>query len=494
LRNDLGYWLSVCATGGIVGSWRSSPQDATRSKASSPSLLRASASAYLAVAPLSALWFQRWTPLGVFLNLLAVPLAAFLLCSAIALVALGGAFPASILGNAADTGVRILVAITSRPFLGQEIFRLAPPFPLVLCAHVGASAALWLSRSPRFAWRELLATAHLALILPATPVNVGAMGLTLWDVGQGESALLSLPDGSHLIVDTGGRLYRGGTAAQRWVIPALRAQRIRRVRAVALSHLDSDHAAGLEAILAALDPDEVWAPEGLSPPARKALRSATRNVGIPLLLRSRGEQWRVGGAIVEVLSPEQYPPRRSDNDGSLVLRVRAAHTEVLLTGDLESAGERQIAARGLEPVSVLKVSHHGSRGSSDATFLRLARPRAALISAGTRNAWGHPHEDTLERLRQTGTCTLSTSSGGAVRARAARGVLRLERWSGSWETIARLEPARLLLPQAHGHGHERDDEDHQGHDQQTDARAAERLPGHHGRVTIAHGEQQHQPK
>lgn len=195
-------------------------------------------------------------------------------------------------------------------------------------------------------------------------------------------------------------------------------------------------------MVAALRPDELWVPAGLSPDAVERLRASAREHGTRLVPRKEGDRWRLGGAIFEALSPERHAPGRSDNAGSLVLRVHAAGECILLTGDLEASGERRLAASGLDPVSVLKVAHHGSRGSSDPVFLRKVRPRAALISAGVRNAWGHPHEETLQRLAAVGACTVSTSDGGAVRARMARGVLRVERWRGSWEPFVRLTPAR----------------------------------------------------
>ena len=497
LRDDVGYWLSVWATGGIVGSWRGHRgEDEERHARRAPrfSALRVSTSAYLSVAPLAALWFQRWTPLGILLNLLAVPLAGLLFCCALALLALGNTNLAWPIAAAADTGVRLLIEITSCSFFHSEIFRLAPPSAVVLCTHLAASAALWLHATLRPAWRNLLAAAHLALLLPAAPPATGSLAITLWDVGQGESALVSLPDGGHVVVDTAGRLLSGGTAAERWVLPALRTQQVRRVHALALSHLDSDHAAGLEDMVTALRPDEVWVPAGLSTDALETLRASAREHGVRLISRAKGDRWRLGGALFEVLSPELQTPGRSDNAGSLVLRVHAAGEQILLTGDLEASGERHLATFDLEPVSVLKVAHHGSRGSSDTIFLRKVRPRAALISAGARNAWGHPHEEALHRLAAVGACTVSTSDGGAVRARLARGVLRVERWRGSWETFARLAPARWLLPQADRNRHEGDDEDRQSNTQENPARAAERLPAQHRRVTIPDCEEKHQPQ
>jgi len=107
----------------------------------------------------------------------------------------------------------------------------------------------------------------------------------------------------------------------------------------------------------------------------------------------------------------------------LVLDVRAGGRRLLLTGDLEAAGERQIApdvARGPR-VDLLKVAHHGSTTSSTEELLRAARPRLALISAGRRNAYRHPAPRTLTRLATHGVPLLRTDRDGEISVRWTSG-------------------------------------------------------------------------
>jgi competence protein ComEC len=86
---------------------------------------------------------------------------------------------------------------------------------------------------------------------------------------------------------------------------------------------------------------------------------------------------------------------------------------VLLPGDVEAAGEASFAARRSE---VVKVPHHGSRTSSTRAFVEGARPRLALVSAGFRNPFGHPHREVLERYAQSGALILRTDQDGAITA------------------------------------------------------------------------------
>jgi competence protein ComEC len=95
-----------------------------------------------------------------------------------------------------------------------------------------------------------------------------------------------------------------------------------------------------------------------------------------------------------------------------VLRVRYGDFVLLLTGDVEAAGE---AALTVGPVTVLKVAHHGSRTSSSPSFLQRTRPLLAVISAGSRNPFGHPSPEVLGRLQAAGIRVYRTDVDGSVR-------------------------------------------------------------------------------
>jgi beta-lactamase superfamily II metal-dependent hydrolase len=84
-----------------------------------------------------------------------------------------------------------------------------------------------------------------------------------------------------------------------------------------------------------------------------------------------------------------------------VIRVDAACGSVLLTGDLERAGEQQLLAQPLR-ADVLLVPHHGSKTSSSQTFIDAVQPKLALVSAGYRNRFGHPRADVLQRYLDSG--------------------------------------------------------------------------------------------
>ena len=100
---------------------------------------------------------------------------------------------------------------------------------------------------------------------------------------------------------------------------------------------------------------------------------------------------------------------------------------MLLTGDVELEGERSLVNSGrLGRYPVLKAAHHGSKNSGTEEFLQIVKPAAAVISAGKDNRYGHPHEETLERLTDAGCVICSTQECGAVMLRSDGSSLQIE--------------------------------------------------------------------
>ena len=105
---------------------------------------------------------------------------------------------------------------------------------------------------------------------------------------------------------------------------------------------------------------------------------------------------------------------RGINDVSVVLLGEVAGRRFLLTGDVEDDVDPLLASRGLPPVDILKVAHHGSATASTPAFLDAVHPRVAIVSAGAGNPYGHPARSTIERLQGTGARVLRTDTDGTV--------------------------------------------------------------------------------
>jgi competence protein ComEC len=257
----------------------------------------------------------------------------------------------------------------------------------------------------------------------------GRLSLTMFDVGQGESLLLDLPEGQSLLIDGGGFPGSDFDLGRNVLMPELLARGRRRLDAIALSHPDADHAKGLAYLVDRLPPGEFWIGSGTEAhPGFAALKELARRRGVPLRRLSQGQRWNFGGADFEVLWPPADLEGMSDNNSSLVLRVCQAEYCLLLTGDLEAEAEARLQAMARE-TQVLKVAHHGSKSSTKPEFLAAWKPKLALISAGEGNRYRLPHRQVLEELERRGIAILRSDRDGQVEVRGPKASPLPSRWS-----------------------------------------------------------------
>jgi competence protein ComEC len=221
-----------------------------------------------------------------------------------------------------------------------------------------------------------------------------ARGFTVYfiDVGQADSALV-LCDGRSMLID-------GGNVADSDLIYAfLKNHDVTRLDYIVATHGHEDHCGGLAGAL-----NYATAGIALSPVTKFDSRAFGNFVkylgeqGVSITVPEPGYTFELGGASVEVVGPitESAEP----NNTSIVLRVVYGDTSFLFTGDAERAEEADILETGFDLRStVLKVGHHGGDTSTTYPFLREVMPEYAVISVGANNSYGHPHENTLSRLR-----------------------------------------------------------------------------------------------
>jgi competence protein ComEC len=290
-----------------------------------------------------------------------------------------------------------------------------PPFGGLAAALYMVGLALWALGEGRWRWGGLLVPAGLvvALWLPLLVPQPG-LRVAFLSVGQGDAVVLS-SRGHHALVDGGG-VPQGADTGERYVVPYLREMRVERLDLAVLSHPHPDHALGLASTLRKVPTEALWLPAGTTGGAlsRQVVEAAAGakveeiEVGHPPL--------RLGEAELEVLGPPvDRELLEGVNDMSVVLRVRHGQVTMLLTGDVEEAAEEALVEGGrLEPVTVLKAPHHGSRTSSTEAFLHRVKPRHVIFCVGRQNRFGFPHEEVAERYRALGTECWRTDVHGAV--------------------------------------------------------------------------------
>jgi competence protein ComEC len=395
----------------------------------------ASVAATIATAPILAHHFRQVPLLGLAANVAAVPIGA-------ALTALGAvgalaaaawpplAFPVLYAAWPFARALGALAVWSAGPAWGA-LHVARPALPLSIAFTLLALAAVRL-RGWRLAAAALLAVACLGVSGPLRAQAARARGhleVLFVSVGQGDCALLRLPDGSAVLIDGGGAPEGGADPGERDVVPLLRDLGVTRLAAVFVSHPHPDHVLGLRAVGASFPIDRLFAN------GRATIGDAAEvldSLPEPSPLRP-GDAWERAGVRFERLGGADDVLQ--ENDASLVLRVRYGSTAFLFPGDVEEAGEGAAVVSGGLSSDVVKVAHHGSRRSSTQPFVDAVRPRWAVVSYGRGNRFGFPHPEALERWRGAGAEIIGTSE-------------RAARFLSDGGTVRRVDPAVVLDPLA----------------------------------------------
>jgi competence protein ComEC len=383
LAGEPGFQLSVAATAGVLAGSR---LFAGRRPRWVWTALAATTSAQAAVAPLLLFHFGSVPLFAPLTNVVSAPLVALSTATG-GIGVLTGATPL--------TGVGLLAAdaVLGVARFGRDLPQLGWGGVLAVAA-AGGLAALPRLR-PLVALGGLLAIGA-ATVLPAQlPAHPEVVFL---DVGQGDAILLRGPSGEVVLVDGG-----PDSAVLR---RALLARGIKRIDLLIVSHGHADHTAGLAGIGEWASVGRVWH-NGDGGETLESLVAEMQAAGVPVEVPGQGWEAEVGSFRIEVLGPvRRYA---SPNDGSLVLRVRAAGVAVLLAGDIEA-----IAQADLGPLvaDVLKVPHQGA-ATSDLEWLVSCAPRVAVISVGP-NQFGHPAPEVVAALEAAGATVHRTDLEGDV--------------------------------------------------------------------------------
>jgi len=416
----------------------------------------------LTTAPITAYQFHQVAAGGVLGNLVLTPvveLVALPLGLAGVLFGIAPAIAAaSWIVGLADRGAGLLAAVTP---VGHVVIAGATTMALLV------ALSLWIATRTGLAGRAM-ALAWLALclgwMLGRTPPPDGALRVTFLDVGQGDAALIELPDGAVWLVDAGGQPSAAdlaqAAAPGRAIERVLAAYDHTRIDLAILSHPHPDHYLGLAGIEAPID--ELWTADerdgnGVrsrdpAMPLARAAPVASPVPGFPVIaatLAARGTRLvdpplgvarRAGDAQLVVWAPRYRPtaeapagcaadPVRTVNDNSLVIALGYRGRTILFAGDVEAEGEAELVAAGLGHVDVVKVPHHGSPTSSTARFVAATHPSLAVISCGRGNSFGFPSPDVVARWRDAGAVIARTDTDGAITVTIdAAGALAIDRF------------------------------------------------------------------
>lgn len=289
----------------------------------------------------------------------------------------------------------------------------------------------------RFAVGSLLVLFGLIVFHPfSAPSPDGRLRVDFLDVGQGDSALITFPNGETMLVDGGGKInYKARTVTREGGEPEIFEPDTQTIGETVVSgflwekgydtidyilatHADADHIQGLSD--AAKNFRVRAALFGRTPFESKefaAVYTILQKRNVPIVKLSRGDVLNFDRVKIEVLSPEKSdsPQETSDNNHSVVLRVIYGDRKILLTGDIEKETETELlSSPEFVKTDVVKVAHHGSRTSSIQEFIDATGAALAIISVGRQSQFGHPHQEVVERWKNSGAAVLTTGERGTV--------------------------------------------------------------------------------
>ena len=381
--------------------------------------LSATLSAVVFTAPLTAWYFRIFVLVAPLSSLLAVPAAGWSFMAAFVTVLLGFVWLplASLLGWISWVLVRYILWIAN----GMMSWRyhavyFTNPYLIywllfLYAAFIGCAA------TPDGKRKYLLASALSVLTLTAAiwvnrqDYQYGVLTALTLDVGQGESVILT-SGGETALVDCGSsNSYKdpGGLAAD-----TLHSMGVRELSAVVVTHYHADHTNGLYEVLRRIPVQTIYLPDiedeyGV----RERLVSLAEEKGAQVTYVTKETADTLGDTVLTI-----YPPVQSGGDLNELGLTALASTgdfDLLITGDMSGSTEKKLVETyALPNIEVLVVSHHGSRYSSNIRFLKAVTPEAAVISVGDNN-YGHPSEETLQRLLAVGADIWRTDQQGTIR-------------------------------------------------------------------------------
>lgn len=243
--------------------------------------------------------------------------------------------------------------------------------------------------------------------------------VTFLNVGQGDSMLITTPAKKNILID-------GGTIPKEWstfdagkyvVVPYLRRKGIKKLDLVVATHPDIDHIGGLIDVLKHIYVDTFLDSGTISTTQTyEDLLKLVEKKKIKYEIAKQGNLTIDPSIKFEVLSPISDSFANDPNNNSIVIRLEYGKISFLFTGDIGELAEALYIQKCGDRLrsTILKVAHHGGKGSSSIPFLNCVRPEVAIISCGRNNPFGHPSQERLERIEKMGTAIYRTDKGGAI--------------------------------------------------------------------------------
>lgn len=245
--------------------------------------------------------------------------------------------------------------------------------------------------------------------------------ITFINVGQGDGILIHGDNGTKVMVDGGSTSEK--QVAKNCIVPYLKAEGIGTIDYSIITHTDKDHISGILEILENNNSNRIRIKNLVMPDINmkddiyNELIEKAKLKKVNVLYIKKGDTLSLGKTKIKCIYPETTTTASDKNDYCTVLSVKNKTSKILLTGDISKEIEEKIKDDIEENYTVLKVAHHGSNYSSSEKFLKKVNPEYSIISVGKNNSYGHPGNETMERLRKQGGVIYRTDEKGGITIR-----------------------------------------------------------------------------
>lgn len=405
---DIGFQLSFLSVLSIVIFYRRIYEYFIKVKipVGISSLCSVSISAQILILPLLAYYFCEVSLVSFLTNLIATPLAG-------ALVPVGLVYYILLLFGIHFTALKwALLAIVKALIWISQLSHMRFSYikiafwdeKLIIVYYILVLILLYkkiIPKSLKLLMYSTMSALVLIFILQAV-INYNRLNISVIDVGQGDSSLITYK-GFSMLIDTGPS-NEDFSSLKRIVLPYILKNNISKLDVLVLTHKHNDHIGDFDYLLREIKVSTIV---------------TSKDVWIENLGKLKGRNVvlinKLTGFSYKELKVFFFPPIEQDSNSSVVTKIVLGNFGMLFTGDASYESEREYIKRYNVKATILKVGHHGSSTATSDEFLENIDPKVAVISVGKNNMFGHPSEDVLQRLKKKKIKVFRTDLSGTIK-------------------------------------------------------------------------------
>ena len=248
------------------------------------------------------------------------------------------------------------------------------------------------------------------------------MKINFVDVGQGDCSFIITPDNKTILIDGGGNMLSSYDVGKKVVLPYILNRGYTKIDYVFISHFDQDHCGGILYLINEIKVNNVIIGKQYEQYENyKKFIEIAKSKKINIIPVKNNDKIKIEKNLCfNILWPDvnNMINENSINNNSMVFKLKYKSFSMLFTGDIEKIAENEIIQKyrdkNILKSNIIKIAHHGSKTSSTDEFLELVNAKEALIGVGKNNKFGHPNQETLEKLEAKKIRIYRTDENGEI--------------------------------------------------------------------------------